>query len=188
LSAVSYALRSSYHQAHGHSPAQLIYGRDMFLPVSVDIDWESIKNRKQQKINKSNDRENSSREPHQYNPNDLVTLKKPGILRKLTIPRAGPYKVIRQNNKWINLNSFQAIRVFERYADIFSLAKQRVNFLQKELASRNICTNFGETKRDIQRIKITHTLSQSSIEPRAIHSGVIPERIAPLGQSSFRRT
>jgi hypothetical protein len=97
LSTVSYALRSSYHQAHGHSPAQLIYGRDMFLPVSVDIDWESIKNRKQQTINRSNDRENSSRVPHQYKTNDLVTLKKPGILRKLTIPRAGPYKVIKEN-------------------------------------------------------------------------------------------
>ena len=98
LSAVSYALRSSYHQAHGYSPAQLIYGRDMFLPISVDIDWEAIKNRKQLKINKSNERENSSRVPHQYNPNDLITLKKPGILRKLAIPRSGPYKVIRQNN------------------------------------------------------------------------------------------
>ena len=70
----------------------------MFLPVSIDIDWEQIKNRKQQKINKSNERENSSRVPHQYKTNDLVTLKKPGILRKLTIPRAGPYRVIRQNN------------------------------------------------------------------------------------------
>jgi hypothetical protein len=76
LSAVSYALRSPYHQAHGHSPAQLIYGRDMFLPISVDIDWEAIKNRKQQKINKSNERENSSRVPHHYSPNDLITLKK----------------------------------------------------------------------------------------------------------------
>jgi hypothetical protein len=48
LSAVSYALRSSYHQAHGHLPAQIIYGRDMFLPISVDIVREAIKNRKQQ--------------------------------------------------------------------------------------------------------------------------------------------
>ena len=46
----------------------------MFLPVSVDIDWEAIKNRKQQKINTSNDRENSSRVPHQYILNDLITL------------------------------------------------------------------------------------------------------------------
>jgi hypothetical protein len=61
------------------------------------------------------------------------------------------------------------------YAYIFSLAKQRVNFLQKELGRRNICTNFGSLKRDVQRLKTTHTLSQSSIELRAIQSGVIPE-------------
>jgi hypothetical protein len=73
--------------------------------------------------------------------------------------------------KWITLNSFQAIRVFERYAEIFSLAKQRVNFLQKEPERRNICTNFGDLKRDIQLLIRTHTLTQSSIEPRAIHSG-----------------
>jgi predicted HTH domain antitoxin len=66
-------------------------------------------------------------------------------------------------------NRIGAIRIFERYAEIFPLTKQRVNFLQKELARRNICTNFGESKRDVQRVKITHTLSQSSIELRAIH-------------------
>jgi hypothetical protein len=60
---------------------------------------------------------------------------------------------------------------FEGCAEIFSLAKQRVNFMQKELAKRNIYTNFGTSKRDIQRVKITHTLSKRGIELRAIHSG-----------------
>jgi hypothetical protein len=69
------------------------------------------------------------------------------------------------------VNRIQAIRVFERYADIFSLAKQRANFLQKELERRNICTNFGDPKRAIQLLKRTHLLSQSSIELRAIQSG-----------------
>jgi hypothetical protein len=66
------------------------------------------------------------------------------------------------------INRIQAIRVFERYADIFSLVKQRVNFLQKEIERRYICTNFGDLKRDDQRLKRTHPLSQSSIELRAI--------------------
>ena len=38
LTAVSYAIRSSFHQSHSHSPAQLVFGRDMFSPVSTDID------------------------------------------------------------------------------------------------------------------------------------------------------
>jgi hypothetical protein len=69
------------------------------------------------------------------------------------------------------INSFQAIRVFVCCVNIFPLTKQRVNFLQKELARRNICTIFGDGKKDVQRLRITHLLSQSSIELRAIHSG-----------------
>ena len=96
LTAVSYAIRSSFHQSHGHSPAQLVFGRYMFSPVSTDIDWNAIRNNKQTKINKNNDRENSKRVPHTYHRGDYITLKKPGILRKLAIPREGPYKVVQQ--------------------------------------------------------------------------------------------
>ena len=38
LTALSYTIRSSYHQTHGHSPTQLVFGRDMFSPVLVDVD------------------------------------------------------------------------------------------------------------------------------------------------------
>ena len=61
LTVVSYAIRSSYHQTHGHSPAQLVYGRNMFSPVSVDVDWNAIREKKQLKINKNNNKENSKR-------------------------------------------------------------------------------------------------------------------------------
>jgi len=98
LSAVSYAIRGAYHQTHGHSPAQLVFGRDMYLPIPAEIDWESIKRRKQDKIRISNERENQSRIPHRYRPGDLVTVKKPGILRKMTIPREGPFKVVRHHD------------------------------------------------------------------------------------------
>ena len=50
LTVVSYAIRSLYHQSHGHSPAQLVFGRDMFSAVSTDIDWNAIKENKQIKI------------------------------------------------------------------------------------------------------------------------------------------
>ena len=98
LSAVSYAIRSAFHQSHGHSPAQLVFGRDMFLPVPATIDWNSLKERKQERIRKNNIRENSKRVPHTYEKGDLVTLKKPGILRTLAIPRKGPYKVIKHHS------------------------------------------------------------------------------------------
>ena len=42
LSAVSYAIRSSYHQTHGFSPAQIVYGRDMFIDSQPKIGWTEI--------------------------------------------------------------------------------------------------------------------------------------------------
>ena len=100
LTAVSYAIISSLYQSHGQSPAQLqlVFSRDMFSPVSTEVDWNAIQNNKQIKINKSNDRENSKRVPHTYHRGDFITLKKPGILCKLAIPQQGPYKIVRHNN------------------------------------------------------------------------------------------
>ena len=48
--------------------------------------------------NRSNARKNLKRIAHTYSKDDYITLKKPGILRKLTIPREGPYKVMKHNN------------------------------------------------------------------------------------------
>jgi hypothetical protein len=67
------------------------------------------------------------------------------------------------------VNRIPAIAYFGGARIYFPLAKQRVNFLQKRLPRRNICTNFGDGKTDVQRVKITHVSSQSSIELRAIH-------------------
>ena len=76
----------------------MVFGRDMFMPVSADIDWELIKQRKQERIRKSNSRENSKRIEHKYKRGDLITLEKTGIIRTLTLPRQGPYKVIKHHN------------------------------------------------------------------------------------------
>ena len=98
LTAVSYPIISLYHQSHGHSPAQLVLGRDKFFLVSVDINWNAIKENKQLRINKSNGRENLKQILHIYKKGDYITLKKPGILWKLAIPREGPCKVMKHNN------------------------------------------------------------------------------------------
>ena len=64
----------------------------------VDVDWNAINEKKQLSVNKSNTRENSNCIPHTYQKGDYITLKKPGILRKVAIPREGPYKVMKHNN------------------------------------------------------------------------------------------
>ena len=40
LAAGTFSIRHSYHQTHGHSPSQLVFGRDVVIPVDEEIDWE----------------------------------------------------------------------------------------------------------------------------------------------------
>jgi transposase InsO family protein len=94
LTAAGYAIRSTYHTTLETSPAQLVFGRDMLLPISINADWTRIQAIRQKEIDRNNSRENKSRIEHTYKPGDLVTLAKPGILRKMSTPRQGPYKVV----------------------------------------------------------------------------------------------
>ena len=50
----------------------------MFLPVQFVADWTRIRVNKQKSINKSNERENSKRIPHEYEAGDRVLLTTPG--------------------------------------------------------------------------------------------------------------
>jgi hypothetical protein len=60
LSAAAFAIRSTHHTTLGASPAQLVFQRDMFLPVTYVADGAKIRLNRQRKINKSNSQENSS--------------------------------------------------------------------------------------------------------------------------------
>jgi hypothetical protein len=94
LTAAAYAIRSTHHTTLQASPAQLVFGRDMLLPVKFVADWTRIHLRKQQIINKSNERENNSRIDHKYNVGDRVLLTTPGLLPKVRSPRTEPYPVV----------------------------------------------------------------------------------------------
>ena len=65
----------------------------MILPIKFQADWALLAQRKQDSINDSNIQENKKRIPHKYKEGDKVLLTKPGILRKMSTPRTGPYLV-----------------------------------------------------------------------------------------------
>ena len=93
LTACAYAIRCAYHTTLKASPGQLVFGRDMLLPIKFQADWALIEKQKQLSINKSNKRENSKRIAHAYQVGDKVLLQNTGILRKLATPYSGPYEV-----------------------------------------------------------------------------------------------
>ena len=93
LQSTAWAIRSTYHTTLQATPCQLVFGRDMIHNIAFRANWDRIQKRKQDIINKSNQKENKSRIPYEYKVGDQVLLETPGILRKLSTPRTGPYPV-----------------------------------------------------------------------------------------------
>jgi len=95
LASVAWAVRSTHHTILDATPGQLVFGRDMVLPIQFQADWARIKLRKQETIDKSNAQENAKRIEHDYQVGDKVLLNRPGIIRKMSQPRKGPYEIIK---------------------------------------------------------------------------------------------
>ena len=75
LSAVIFAMQSTVHTTTQATPMQLVFGRDAILNLMFDANWQLIKQRKQNLINKNNAKENSKRINHTYKVQDLVLVK-----------------------------------------------------------------------------------------------------------------
>jgi hypothetical protein len=95
LHSTAWVIRSTYHTTLQATPCQLVFGRDMTHNIAFRANWDRIQKakRKQNIINKSNQKENKSRNPYEYKVEDQVLLETPGILRKLSTPRTGSYPV-----------------------------------------------------------------------------------------------
>jgi hypothetical protein len=95
-----------HHTTLQATPCQLVFGRDMIHNIAFRANWDQIQNRKQEIIDKSNQKENKKKSgvPYEYKVGDQVLLKPPGILRKLSTPRTGPYPVMNVHKEWYNQN------------------------------------------------------------------------------------
>jgi hypothetical protein len=65
----------------------------MIHNIAFRANWDRIQKRKQDIINKSNQKENKNQIPYEYKVGDQVFLEISGILRKLSTPHTGPYPV-----------------------------------------------------------------------------------------------
>jgi hypothetical protein len=80
LQSTAWAIRSAYHTTLQVTPCQLVFGRDMIHNIAFRANWDQIQKRKQDIINKSNQKENKSQIPYEYKVGDQVLLETPGIL------------------------------------------------------------------------------------------------------------
>ena len=97
LSAVAFAVRSTIHTTSQKTPAQLVFDRDMILNIKHMANWEFIRKRKQDMINKNIQKENSKRTPNVYKEGDQVLLKI-GTENKYETPFSGPHHIVMVND------------------------------------------------------------------------------------------
>jgi transposase InsO family protein len=95
LAAAAFAIRSTFHTTLQATPAQLVFGRDMLLPIKFKADWAMIKARRQDEMRRNNERENKTRKRHEYKVGDKILLTDSRIKSKLAPPCMGPYIVER---------------------------------------------------------------------------------------------
>jgi hypothetical protein len=95
LSAAAFAIRSTYHTTLGASPGQLVFGRDMILPIKFKAQWAEIRQRRQTEMKRNQMRENNKRIAHTFKVGDQVLLTDSRPNRpKLDAPRKGPFAVL----------------------------------------------------------------------------------------------
>jgi transposase InsO family protein len=93
LQSTAWAIRSPYHTILQATACQLVFGRDMIHNIAFKANRNQIQKRKQDLINKSNNKENKSRIPYECKVGEQILLNTPRILRKLSTPLTGPYPV-----------------------------------------------------------------------------------------------
>ena len=98
LSAISFALRATFHTTAQYTPTQMVFGRDHILNLKQEIDWKKIKENKSNLIQKNNEKENSKRVKYTYTVGQKVLIKTEQSRKYGKDPYEGPYEVIEVNN------------------------------------------------------------------------------------------
>jgi len=94
VSAICWAIRSTYHTTLKATPGQLVFGRDMIFNIRHEADWQLIQERKRARIEANNAQENQNRRDHDYAPGDQVLITKADY-NKMEPSREGPYAITR---------------------------------------------------------------------------------------------
>ena len=86
LASTMAALRATAHTTTQYTPVQLVFVQDSIINQCHSVDWEMIRKRKQDLINKGNERENRNQIKHKHKQGDKVLLKTRGRLNSIKTP------------------------------------------------------------------------------------------------------
>ena len=98
LAATMFAVRSTVSTTTQATPSQLVFGRDAVFNIPFKANWDYIRQRKQNIINKNNDRENSKRLNYQYKVGQKILVETYSKTKFGQAEYVGPYPIVRINN------------------------------------------------------------------------------------------
>ena len=66
LATAEFVICSTTNEKKGYNPGQLVFGRDIIIPIKHRVNWELIRQKKKTQINRDNTRENKHRVRSDY--------------------------------------------------------------------------------------------------------------------------
>ena len=94
LASVAWAVCNTYQTTLDATPEQLIFNMDMIIPIKFAVEWDTMRKRKQEIIDKNNIRKNSTRIEHDFKVGNKILIKHTDLQHKLDSPMSGPFKIV----------------------------------------------------------------------------------------------
>ena len=91
LSAAAFTIFSTENRLKAYSPEQLVFVRDIIIPIKHIVDWELLRQKKQTQNNRDHSRKNIKRIEYNYKVEDKVILNNSAVLIYET-PFKGPFE------------------------------------------------------------------------------------------------
>ena len=101
LVSAAFEVRSMYHRTKGKIPGQLVFSRDIILPINHISDWKYIRQYKQAQILKGVIHKNCTRTEHDYKVGYQVTIGRKIVFKNVT-PFKVPYEIVQT---WENVSA-----------------------------------------------------------------------------------
>ena len=93
-----FGVRATYHTTLEATLTQLVFGRDVILPIQYQPDRDLIQNNKRKKLELNNMRENKSWIPHEYKVGDLILISRNKKSKHGEREKSGPYPIVQVND------------------------------------------------------------------------------------------
>lgn len=95
----AFAIRSTIHTVLQATPGQIVFRRDMILPIAFAVNWETIQQRRQRAAILDNARENDKRTDHEFKPGDYIMIRNDNQRApKYSRRNKGPYRISEVKN------------------------------------------------------------------------------------------